>query len=423
MKQALVLAITSLFLSSWIPAPVFGQSEAGDLRPLTSAPTEKFAARLGFRDWGPTAVAGTTIVGGNSSARGGLFAVDTVTGRLKWSARPTGLARGGPYVSTKPSISGTTVVVPVGHTLMAFSLATGKELWRGIEAAQNAAVATDSTTAFVAGEDGLFYAFDLKSGQKRWQTEFQKGIGSCTSQPVVRDGTVYVTGSLLVAPADSRRPASYSRHVFALDAATGKERWRYPRTPASGQAANACLTQPVVTADTYYAVEGANLHAVDVASGRARWAPIEVRRPVEGSERAVEIFGLVDAGRVLVGVTFGHLIAFDKTLGKTAWDIPGQYHKSSPSTAVAGRVLYFQGHPGAPPAAEIQGRILYVNGRPVEQAPALPPGKLNALDLDTRQILWSFARPTGEPNWAFGHVTPVDGAVFVDSYQALVKLQ
>ena len=69
-------------------------------------------------------------------ARGGLFAVDTVTGRLKWSARPTGLARGGPYVSTKPSISGTTVVVPVGHTLMAFSLATGKELWRGIEAAQ-----------------------------------------------------------------------------------------------------------------------------------------------------------------------------------------------------------------------------------------------------------------------------------------------
>jgi hypothetical protein len=65
----------------------------------------------------------------------------------------------------------------------------------------------------------------------------------------------------------------------------------------------------------------------------------------------------------------------------------------------------------------------YVNGRPVPSAPALPPGRLNALDLDTRAILWSFSRPTAEPNWPFGFVTPVDGGLWVDSYQALVKLQ
>ena len=83
---------------------------------------------------------------------------------------------------------------------------------------------------------------------------------------------------------------------------------------------------------------------------------------------------------------------------------------------------YFQGHPGAKPAAEIQGRILYLGGKPVEPSPALPPGKLNALDLDTRAILWSFSRPTPRPNWPFGFVTPVEGGLWVDSYQALVKL-
>jgi len=53
----------------------------------------------------------------------------------------------------------------------------------------------------------------------------------------------------------------------------------------------------------------------------------------------------------------------------------------------------------------------------------MPRGTLHALDLDTRTVLWSFSRPTAEPNWGFGSVTPVDGGLWVDSYQALVKLQ
>lgn len=44
------------------------------------------------------------------------------------------------------------------------------------------------------------------------------------------------------------------------------------------------------------------------------------------------------------------------------------------------------------------------------------PAGLNALDLDTRAILWSFSRPTAEPNWPFGFVTPVGGGLWVDSY-------
>jgi hypothetical protein len=116
-------------------------------------------------------------------------------------------------------------------------------------------------------------------------------------------------------------------------------------------------------------------------------------------------------------------MAFDKATGRRAWEVPGQYRQNSPSTAVAGGVLYVQGHPGAKPASEVQGRIIYQGGKPVEQTPVLPGGHLNAIDLATRAVLWSFSRPTAEANWPFGHVLPVDGGLWVDSYQALVKLQ
>jgi outer membrane protein assembly factor BamB len=382
-------------------------------------PKERFTVNPGFRDWGPTTIAGTTIIGGNSSNRGGLYAVDTVIGKLKWSARPTGLP--GTFVATKPVVAGNVVIVPMGQTVVAFALATGKEIWRGPKTEQGASVAADSATAYVLAEDSNFYALDAATGRQKWKVAFVRGSGACESVPVVRDGVVYVTGSVLLKPGDANRSATSYRHLFALDTKTGNERWRYPSTPAGNR--GACLTQPIVTADTFFAVDEATLYAVNLTTGRERWAPVEVRRPVEGRERAVSLYGLVDAGTVLVGLTSGYLIAFDKVSGRTAWEIPGQYRETSPSTAVAGRVLYFQGHPGAPPAAEVQDRIVYVGGKPVAQAPALPPGKLNALDLDTRKIMWSFSRTTPEPNWPFGFVTPDADGIWVDSYQALVKLQ
>jgi outer membrane protein assembly factor BamB len=411
--------IGALAAGAFCVALAFAQSTPAPLRTL---PKEKFTINPGFRDWGPTTIAGTTIIGGNSSNHGGLFAIDTLTGKVRWTARPAGLPNGNPFVSTKPAVSGNFVIVPMGRTLIGLALATGKEMWRGPQIAQGASVAADLATAYVLGEDNNFYALDAATGRQKWKVAFARGGGVCDSLPVVRDGTVYVTGNALLNPADANKPATYSRHLFALDANTGKERWRYPSAP-KGSTDGICFTQPIVTADTFFAAADATLYAVNLTTGRDRWAPLEVRRPVEGRERAVSVFGLVDAGNVLVGLTSGYLIAFDKATGRTAWEIHGQYRETGPSTAVAGRVLYFQGHPGAAPAAEVQGRILYVGGRPVSQAAALPPGKLNALDLDTRKVLWSFSRPTAEPNWPFGFVTPDGGGLWVDSYQALVKLQ
>lgn len=393
---------------------------ATSIAPLRTAPVEKFTVNPGHRDWARTVLAGSTIIGGNSSNRGGLFAVDTIAGKLRWTFRPTGTASGNPFVATAPAVSNGLAIVPMGNTLVAATIATGREAWRGPATALSAAVAADAGLAFVLGEDASFHALDAATGREKWAVPFP-ARGSCKSVPVASGGSVYVSRNVLVKAGDASQPAQYFRHLVALDASTGEERWRYPAAPAG--TVGLCVDEAVVSGGTYFAVSGVTLYAINLATGRELWPPVEVRAPIDGRERAFPLTGLVDAGDVVVGVTQVAVVAFDKATGRRAWQMPGQYRENAPSTAVAGGVLYVQGHPGATPTIDTGGRIVYQGGKPVEQTPVLPGGHLNAIDLATRTVLWSFSRPTAEANWSFGYVTPVDGGLWVDSYQALIKLQ
>jgi outer membrane protein assembly factor BamB len=385
-------------------APALAQPDPSRIQPVRNQPVETLTVNPGFRDWSPAAVAGTTILAGNQTGRGGLFAIDMLSGKVKWAYRPA-FSTGTASVSTPPAVAGELVITPFAAAypgaVVAVSLATGREVWRGPDPVQKAAVAVHGDLAYVLGKNGYFYAMDAATGRERWKVAFATNRAACASQPIVRDDVIYFTGSADATPGDPLKPAGY--YLFALDARTGKERWRY-RAEAPYVHSGVCLNQPVITADTVFASGEAHLYAVERATGRDRWPPVEVRRPVEGQSRPVEVRGLVDAGSVLVGMTSGFLIAFEKSSGGTAWEIAGQYRDSSPALAVAGNVLYFQGSPGVRPGAA-------------------PGATLHALDLGSRSILWSFSRPTAEPDWPFGCVTPVDRGLWVSSYQALLKLQ
>lgn len=382
----------------------FAQPDPQPIQPLRTALVEKLTVNPGVRDWGPPTVAGTTILAGNQTNRGGLFAVDMLSGKVKWTHRPV-FSTGTASVSTPPAVSGDIVITPYAAAypgaVVAVSLATGKEVWRGPDPVQGAAVAVHAGLAYIMGRNGTFDALEAATGREKWKVVFTTRRAGCVSRPMVRDDIIYLTGSADATPRDAAKPAV--DYLFALDAETGQECWRY-RAEAPYVHDGVCLRQPVVTADTVFAAGEFRLYAVHRATGRDRWTSVEVRRPVEGRVRAVEVFSLVDAGSVLVGMTPGFLIAFDKSSGGTVWELDGQFRDSAPAMAVAGNVLYFQGSP---------------NSRP---APA-PAGTLHALDLGSRSILWSFSRQTVEPNWPFGSVKPVDGGLWVNSYQALVKLQ
>ncbi len=383
---------------------VFAQSNPPRIQPLRTMPVEKLTVNPGFRDWGPATVAGTTILAGNRTNSGGLFAIDMLSGKVKWTHRPV-FSTGTASVSTAPAVSGDVVITPYAAAypgaVVGVSLATGKEVWRGPDPARGAAAASGEGLAYILGKNGKFYALEAATGREKWTVAFTTNRAVCASRPIVRDGVIYLTGSADATSGNAAKPAGY--YLFAIDARTGMERWRY-RAEAPDARQGVCLSQPVVTADTVFAVGEAHLYAVNRATGGDRWKPVEIRRAVDGRVRGVDVFGLVDAGSVLIGMTSGFLIAFDKDSGRTAWELPGQYRDTASVPAVAGNVLYFQGSPDSNRAAA-------------------PGGTLHALDLTSRRILWSFSRQTAEPNWPFGSVTPVDGGLWVSSYQALVKLQ
>ena len=329
--------------AAWCTVLGFAQDPPA-MQPLRTAPAEKLTVNPGFRDWGPATVAGTIILAGNPTGRGGLFAVDMLSGKVKWTHRPV-FSSGTASVSTPPAVSGDIVITPYAAAypgaVVGVSLATGKEVWRGPDPARGAAAAVNAGLAYILGKNGSLYALEAVTGREKWKVALAKRA-DCASRPIVRDDIIYLTGSADATPGDAAKPAG--NYLFALDAKTGQERWRY-RAEEPYVQQGVCLRQPVVTADTVFAAGGSRLYAVYRATGRDRWKPVEVRRPVEGRERAVEVFGLVDAGSVLMGMTSGFLIAFDKDSGRTAWELAGQYRDSAPAMAVAGNVLYFQGSP------------------------------------------------------------------------------
>lgn len=109
------------------------------------------------------------------------------------------------------------------------------------------AVTVGDGVVYIGGEDRRFYAFDLATAAELWSMDMEAGA---SSQPVVVDGTVYV--------------GDYAGYLFAVDAQSGKERWRF--------AAGDWVNTPVVNDSTVYVTsENDYLYALDAQTGEEQW--------------------------------------------------------------------------------------------------------------------------------------------------------
>jgi outer membrane protein assembly factor BamB len=387
----------------WATALALGvlhaQGTPPGVQPLRAQPSVKVAIAPGFRDWGPATLAGDTIIGTNMTGRGGVFAFDAATGKPRWAWRGDG--RGGVSVSAPVVVWGDAAVVLLKATrpnrIVGLSLATGKESWHvEVEVLREAELGAHKGLVFVQTADAHVRAYDALTGKAAWAFPFGGESGACGSRPVVANGIAYFTGGLEAYSSVGDRARD---RVWAIDAATGQEKWRHRADSA------ACSNHPVVvTADgVFVTLDGERkTYGLDRATGRRRWVQTITR--TTDLERDYAVSGLVDAGDVIVGMTSLALVALDPASGRVAWELPGKYRDQVPTLAAAGGVLYFQGSPSVQPAASSSGTLY-------------------ALDLGTRGLLWSFTRPTEEPNWPFGDLLPVDGGLWVDTYKTLLKLQ
>jgi outer membrane protein assembly factor BamB len=205
----------------------------------------------------PAIVAGTIYVGGGD---GDVYALDVASGAVRWRFPTDGFLR------SSPAVAGGTVYV-ASTSFYAVDAATGAERWRVAGAGGYASPAVAGDTVFAAGNDGVLRALDRATGGLRWQV----ALGTMCS-PAVAGGTVYI--------GTTDRIGNHLSPFFALDAASGAERWRFVLTDETQGCMGAAITDGIVYAGGGFPmgtiIGGTSggfgkLTALDAATGRPLW--------------------------------------------------------------------------------------------------------------------------------------------------------
>ncbi|NUS56439.1 MAG: PQQ-like beta-propeller repeat protein, partial [Streptomycetaceae bacterium] len=166
------------------------------------------------------------LAGRSTGMNGSVVALDRQTGAKGWHAEVPGAAylQMGPTWETACLAADRFVVA--GRKVVAFEALTGKHAWDFDAGTAQPnfgwpVAAPDGKTVFVAGQPGVF-ALDAASGKVRWRTAFADGSVGTDGRRRLRiaDGNLYVP--------DGRST------LWAVDPATGAPRWKFA-DPSPGE--------------------------------------------------------------------------------------------------------------------------------------------------------------------------------------------
>lgn len=180
-------------------------------------------------------------------------------------------------------------------------------------------VSADSvfTTATVDKKVEVVTAFDRATGRERWRTKWEGSLtvpffaarnGSWVrATPALDGGTLYVAGMRDV--------------LVALDAATGKERWRTDFVKEYGTAPPdfGFVCSPLVGPDGVYVQAGGGLAKVDKATGKVLWRALTDGGGMMGSAFSSPVFAKLDGREQLLVQTRTKLAGVDPTDGRVLW--------------------------------------------------------------------------------------------------------
>jgi outer membrane protein assembly factor BamB len=232
-------------------------------------------------------------------------AYDARTGRLRWTYRT------GPNAFIRALGSGWVVVAADYGSLMGLDLATGTQRWRfqlaSGQAAEYGTVAGDTLfigTSFPsegALDAPVVYALDLATGRQRWRTVLDRGTDLQWAAPVVDGGQVLVADTL------SHQGSAPTSHLHALDAETGRVRWK---ADLHADQQGFFAEPPVVAGGlVYVATASRTLLALDADSGREVWRA-----------RGFPVVAGVRDGLVIAAID-DRLAALDAASGVRRWQV------------------------------------------------------------------------------------------------------
>lgn len=318
------LAVAAVSLAACGPSPASSSSDVAMFRGGPSHPGVARGAagvRYGGVRWrvateGPVrstpAIAGGTVYVGSGDL--GLYAIDLETGAVEWRTEAPG------PVDASPAVTGGVVLAADrAGGFFAVDRASGETLWRvesgppvpmpwGGESGDlyTASPAVAGGTAVFGGADGKVYAVDVVSGEVLWTHATD---GRVRASPAIVDGVVYTGGTdgsmYAIALADGRRIWRFDTRGRTLDSSDfGYDRRTITSSPT------------VVDGVVYFGSRDGALYAVDAATGRFRW-----RAPHDDTSWSIASPAVVD-GVVLDASSDARFVrGVDAETGEERWRV------------------------------------------------------------------------------------------------------
>ncbi|MCK1796735.1 PQQ-binding-like beta-propeller repeat protein [Streptomyces sp. XM4193] len=280
-----------------------------------------------------------------------VHALDVATGKRRFKTNE---------VAWSMAVSGGRVHASDGPSLFALNAKDGSERWKVAVDGWVYSLHVDMGTVLTGTRGGGVQAWESATGELLWtiagaQTDFE----TPDAGPLVRGGVAYVC-------ADGQ--------LYALEARTGAERWRYPVGDSSATGGAPVRLVPAEDG-TVYVCAGSRVLCLDGASGAERWrfdAPAAFLSPPELAPGAA-----VSGGGVYVVDYLGTVYALDPVNGHDRWRVPTEARSSTEPVVVAdglvhvasGNALYtIDAVPGSAryrfsAGSEIVGRPVATQGR------------------------------------------------------------
>ena len=215
----------------------------------------------------PLVLAPSLVVAVNT---GEIAAFDRDSGTTKWRVAL-------PSNSLAPAVvTGDLLVVALENgSIVALRTEDGASVWtcRVGEWMVPVFLAADETAVYATTGDSLVVGVDLPTGELRWR----RSLAGTLSPPALGKDRVFV--------------GSTKNAFFALDAASGRELWRWDAEMIGGDVVGASVDDDV----TYFVGLDNLLHAVNRSNGNQRWkqpTPMRPTAPPLAFGGVVAVFGI-----------------------------------------------------------------------------------------------------------------------------------
>lgn len=237
-----------------------------------------------------------------------VHALDAETGAEQWRVLASNPVRGTPAVAGNAVYFGDDagtlygVELDTGRVAWRFEAGPGRRVQSPVVAGELVVFGVERTAGnllTVFDEEGIVYALDAATGAQRWQFTAERAI---SSSPATANGLVFV--------------AAQEDGVHALDAQTGEEQWAYPTE--WGILAPAVLDDTVFVAIENWGASGRlAIVAFDAATGGQRWSvSTGTGSPGPPIAAGEAVYVGIDH---MAGHPYAGLLALDAATGEERW--------------------------------------------------------------------------------------------------------